>query len=241
LVLSRNRDDRPLTLFALLPILHHYDHRGSSKLELSGTAPVVEHVTVTTEAFENDLALAARFEREAIPLLHELHGAARWLTRNGADAEDLVQDTIVKAYTKFHLLREGPHLRAWLYRIMHNTWLNNHRKTRRRPTEHLNAEITDWQQAAWRQHHNMATCRSAEAHVLEALPDREIVEALESLPESFRITVYYADVHGYRYREIAEIMEVPIGTVTSRLYSARRRLRELLAYSAHDHGPVTSR
>ena len=172
-----------------------------------------------------------------MPLLDELYGGARRLTRNHADAEDLVQDTMLKAYSHFRSFHEGPHLRAWLFRIMHNTWINNHRRTRHRPAEHLTAEITDWQQAA-RQRHDSAGCRPAEVQVLEALPERKIIEALEALPESFRMTVYYADVHGYRYREIAEIMDIPIGTVMSRLHSARRTLRELLADLAHEHGLI---
>jgi RNA polymerase sigma-70 factor (ECF subfamily) len=182
-----------------------------------------------TECSERDSELTARFERDAIPLLDDLYGAARRLTRNRADAEDLVQDTMLKAYSQFHSFREGPLLRAWLYRIMHNTWINNHRKSRFRPAEHLGADIGQWQ-------HESAGYRPAELDVLESLPDREVIEALEALPESFRMTVYYADVHGYRYREIAEILDIPIGTVMSRLHSARRRLRVLLVDVAHDHG-----
>jgi len=196
---------------------------------------------VTTETSESDPALAARFERDAIPLLDELHGAARRLTRNHADAEDLVQDTMLKSYSQFHSLREEPHLRAWLYRIMHNIWINNHRKTLRRPVEDLSSEITDRQQQAWQHPSDTAACRSAEVHVLETLPDRTIVEALETLPESFRITIYYADVHGYRYRDIAKIMNVPIGTVMSRLHNGRRRLRASLTASAHDPGAISGR
>jgi RNA polymerase sigma-70 factor, ECF subfamily len=186
---------------------------------------------------ETEAELTARFERDAIPLLDVLYGSARRLTRNRADAEDLVQDTMVKAYSHFRSFSEDTHLRAWLFRIMHNTWINNHRKTRHRPTEHLSGEITDWQQAAQQRHHS-AGCRPAEVQVLEELPDRKVVEALEALPENFRMTVYYADVHGYRYREIAEIMDTPIGTVMSRLHIARRRLRESLADLARDHGLI---
>jgi RNA polymerase sigma-70 factor, ECF subfamily len=189
-----------------------------------------------TECSERDSELTARFERDAIPLLDDLYGAARRLTRNRADAEDLVQDTMLKAYSQFHSFREGPLLRAWLYRIMHNTWINNHRKSRFRPAEHLSADIGQWQHEALRRHHESAGYRPAELDVLESLPDREVIEALEALPESFRMTVYYADVHGYRYREIAEILDIPIGTVMSRLHSARRRLRVLLVDVAHDRG-----
>src|SRR5262249_24906824 len=117
-----------------------------------------------------------------------------------------------------------------------NTWVNNHRKLRSRPTEHLTGAIGDWQHEARRPHHDAALCRAAELHVLEGLPDRKVIEALESLPESLRMTVYYADVHGYRYREIAEVLDIPIGTVMSRLHSARRRLRALLVDVAHERG-----
>jgi RNA polymerase sigma-70 factor (ECF subfamily) len=177
---------------------------------------------------ESDGELITRFERDAIPLLDQLYSAAQRLTRSRADAEDLVQETMLRAYTRFGLFREGTHLKAWLMRIMHNIWINNHHKTRRRPAEQLSDEITDWQQAAERRHIPIGY-RAAEVEALEALPDHEITKALESLPENLRMTVYYADVHGYRYREIAQIMDVPIGTVMSRLHNARRRLRISLA------------
>ncbi|WAC93423.1 sigma-70 family RNA polymerase sigma factor [Mycobacterium sp. Aquia_213] len=176
---------------------------------------------------ESDAELTARFEREAIPLIDQLYGGARRLTRNRADAEDLVQDTMLKAYARFRSFEPGTHLQAWLFRIMHNTWINNYHRTRCRPLEHLRAETDDWQFDTGRQ--RLWVNRSAEVEALEKLPDREITDALDSLDVSFRLTVYYADVCGYRYREIAEIMDVPIGTVMSRLHSARRRLRILLA------------
>jgi RNA polymerase sigma-70 factor (ECF subfamily) len=176
---------------------------------------------------ESDAELAARFERDAIRLLDQLYGGARRMTRNHADAEDLVQNTMLKAYTGFRSFRQGTHLQAWLFRIMHNTWINDYHKTRRRPIEQLSGQITDWQHAADGQ--RFLGCRSAE------------VEALEALPDSLRMTVYYADVCGYRYREIAEIMDIPIGTVMSRLHSARRRLRMLLTDLARERGLPRSR
>ena len=188
---------------------------------------------------ESDAELTARFERDAVPLLDPLYGAARRLTRSRIDAEDLVQDTMLRAYTQFHLFREGTHLKAWLMRIMHNTWINNYRKSLCRPVEQLSDEITDWQDAAW-QRHTPTGCRSAEVEALEALPDDEIIVALEELPEKLRMAVYYADVHGYRYREIAEIMDVPIGTVMSRLFHARRRLRIKLAGLAQERELVVN-
>ncbi|OBI14744.1 RNA polymerase subunit sigma [Mycobacterium sp. E2462] len=188
------------------------------------------------ECTEMSPDLTARFERDAIPLLDDLYGAARRLTRSRADAEDLVQETMLKAYRQFHTFREGSRLRAWLCRIMHNTWINNHRKLCCRPTEHLSGDIGDWQHLARRRHYEPSYCRPAELDALERVPDRKVIDALEALPETLRMTVYYADVHGYRYREIAEILDIPIGTVMSRLHAARRRLRESLADVARDHG-----
>jgi RNA polymerase sigma-70 factor, ECF subfamily len=118
---------------------------------------------------------------------------------------------------------------------MHNTWINNHHKARRRPLEQLSGDITDWHAADGRRD-LPSGCRSPEVEVLEALPDHQIAHALEALPDGLRMAVYYADVEGYRYKEIAEIMDIPIGTVMSRLHTARRRLRILLADLAHARG-----
>ena len=189
---------------------------------------------------ESDAELTARFERDAVPLLDVLYGAARRLTPSRADAEDLVQDTMLRAYSQSRLFREGTHLKAWLMRIMHNTWINNHRKTLCRPIEQLSDVIPDWQYAPWHRHSSMGD-RSAEIQALEGLPDGAIVEAVEALPETLRMVVYYADIVGYRYREIAEIMDTPLGTVMSRLHHARRRLRVLLADVALERGITQER
>ena len=191
---------------------------------------------MNTERSEEDSELKARFERDAIPLLDDLYIAARRLTHGRADAEDLVQETMLKAYREFHSFHQRSQLSAWLYRIMHNTWINNYRKSRRRPTEQLTADLTDWQQAAHPDHHESRGYRPADIDLLDNMPNHKLVQALEALPESFRLTVYYADIDGYHYREIAQILDIPIGTVMSRLHSARRRLRELLGDVAHDHG-----
>jgi RNA polymerase sigma-70 factor (ECF subfamily) len=188
-----------------------------------------------TESCEAGAELTARFVREVIPLLDQLFGAARRMTRSHADAEDLLQDTILRAYVGFRSFQPGTNLKAWLFRIMSNTRINSYRTSERRPLEYLNGMITDSQLFASAQHASVGL-RSAEVEAMETLVDHEITEALAALPKALHLVVHYADVQGLRYAQIAEIMNIPIGTVMSRLHRARRKLRLQLADTAHEHG-----
>ena len=186
-------------------------------------------------ATHEDPALRERFERDVLPLLTSLYGAAMRMTRNRSDAEDLVQETYLRAYRGFAGFQEGTNLKAWLYRILTNTFINTYRKKQREPYQGTIDDLEDWQLGG-AESTTATSSRSAEAEAIDHLPDSAVKDALQSIPEDFRLAVYFADVEGFSYQEIAEIMKTPIGTVMSRLHRGRRLLRELLAGYALERG-----
>jgi RNA polymerase sigma-70 factor, ECF subfamily len=171
-------------------------------------------------------SLEERFEQEAVPYMPEMYAAALRMTRNRADAEDLVQETFLRAYRGFAGFEEGTNLRAWLYRILTNAYINTYRKRQREPVTVSDDELPEWW--LYEKLGGEAMEASAEARVLESLPDEDVQEALASLPEQFRLAVLLADVEGFSYKEIAEILGVPMGTVMSRLHRGRRALEKRL-------------
>ena len=194
--------------------------------------------TVSDEGLRvTEASLTARFEREALPLLPSLYPAALRMTRNPADAEDLVQETYLRAFRGFAGFREGTNLKAWLYRILTNTFINSYRKRQREPATVLDDFSDDW--FLYDKLGARAAEEAAETTVLEQMPDEDVRAALEALPDGFRLAVLLADVEGFSYKEIAEMLGIPIGTVMSRLHRGRRALQKALWERVRERGLVT--
>ncbi len=185
------------------------------------------------------MADRARFAEQAMEHMPALYSAALRMTRNPADAEDLVQETYLRAYRSFDSFTEGTNLKAWLYRILTNTYINSYRAAKRRP-EVSDVEDVEDLYLYHRLSPGQGTGRSAEEEALAGFTDEEVKEAIEALPDAFRIAVLLADVEGFSYKEIAEITEVPIGTVMSRIHRGRRALQKTLAGFARARGLVAA-
>jgi RNA polymerase sigma-70 factor (ECF subfamily) len=187
----------------------------------------------------------ALFEEQALPYMDQLYAAAMRMTRNPADAADLVQETFVKAFQAFGQFQQGTNLKAWLYRIQTNTFINIYRKNQRNPYQGTIDDLEDWQLGGAESVTQSLSTRSAEAEAIDHLPDSAVKDALQAIPEDFRLAVYFADVEGFSYQEIADIMKTPVGTVMSRLHRGRRLLRESLSDYARERGiavaPTTTR
>ena len=181
-------------------------------------------------------ALRERFERDVLPLMPNLYTAALRLTRNPADAEDLVQETYLRAYRGFGGFKEGTNLKAWMYRILTNTFINSYRKKQREPVTVPGDDLEDWY--LYDRLASGSVEASAETTVLGSLPDEDVRAALDALPEGFRMAVWLADVEGFSYKEIAEILDIPIGTVMSRLHRGRRALEKALWETVRERGLV---
>ncbi|MCB0885453.1 MAG: sigma-70 family RNA polymerase sigma factor [Propionibacteriaceae bacterium] len=194
-----------------------------------------EQDLLAAETADLDDAQAAAFEDEALSHLDKLYSAALRMTRNPADAEDIVQETYAKAFASRHTFTMGTNLRAWLYRILTNTYINAYRKAQRAPQSTGDEEVSDWQLARAASHDSTGL-RSAEMEALDQTPDAAVAAAIAQLPENFRVAVLLSDVEGFSYKEIAEIMGTPIGTVMSRLNRGRAQLRDLLSDYARENG-----
>lgn len=176
-----------------------------------------------------------RFTEEAMPLLDQLYGGALRMTRNPQDAEDLVQETYLKAFNAFESFKPGTNLKAWLYRIMTNAYINTYRKKQRRPIETSTEDMTD-HQLYTTSSHDSTGLESAEVAALKGMPNGRISEAFDELNEDYRMVVYMADVEDMAYKEIAEALDIPLGTVMSRLHRGRKQLRVLLKDVANEQG-----
>ena len=208
----------------------HHRVRSDSLIYEAMTTPSTD-----IRATESDSERTARFERDAVGYLDQLYGAALRMTRNPADAEDVVQETYAKAFGSFEQFTPGTNLKAWLYRILTNAYINSYRKAQRQPQTSSATDVEDWQLARAASHTSVGL-PSAERQALDRMPDSAVTEALDSLSADFSTAVLLADVEGFSYKEIAEIMGTPIGTVMSRLNRGRAQLRRQLARHAAEQG-----
>ena len=179
-----------------------------------------------------------RFQQDALPLLDSLYAGALRMTRNPADAEDLVQETMLRAYRAFDRFEAGTNLKAWLFRIMTNAYINTYRKKQREPKKVSADEIEDFDLFQELKNHDPNINRSAETAVLDSIVDSDIIDALDDLPEQFRMAVLLSDLEDFSYAEMAEIMDVPLGTVMSRLHRGRKALQKRLWELARDKGII---
>jgi RNA polymerase sigma-70 factor (ECF subfamily) len=193
---------------------------------------------VAEPAVELSASDKQRFQEEAMPLLDSLYAGALRMTRNPADAEDLVQDTLLRAYRAFDRFEPGTNLKAWLFRIMTNAYINTYRKKQREPLKVSQDEVEDFDLYRELKDHDPALSQTPETIVLDSLVDSDITEAIDDLPEQFRLAVVLSDVEDFSYAEIAEIMDVPLGTVMSRLHRGRKALQKRLWELARDRGIV---
>jgi RNA polymerase sigma-70 factor (ECF subfamily) len=183
------------------------------------------------------MADPAHFADQAMEHMPSLYSAALRMTRNPADAEDLVQETYLKAFRGFGGFEEGTNLKAWLYRILTNTFINRYRAKKRRPEETDFDDVEDF--FLYKRMGGLEEARasrSAEDELMDLFPEAEVKDAVESLPENFRLPVLLADVEGFSYKEIAEILDIPIGTVMSRLHRGRKALQKALYDFAAERG-----